>query len=207
VKVADGVIDRVPVTAVEAMVLAGGEDEPSRDHRQLIRSSTLVAREASNVVEQLCGRRPVAPSTGATPLQLLVHAYQWSVFLVREEVPGTPVGGWRWWYDPTRRAWELTRRWGFTPSRPTSTVEMKEQLAADLTEMWCRSCLRVGERAPRHRGELCRWCGAFEAAEGFLPPVDLVEAHADGRRITDAMIVPHRQAHRARTARKGRARR
>ena len=207
VTVSRGVVDRVPVTSVEAMALGGSTDEATLALDQLARAARWCATDAASAVERTLGQRPVEPSGAVTPMQLVVQAYRCAVVLVdldQVQVPGAAVDR---WYKPTRRVWELCNRWGFSPSRPTSSVDTRELLAVDLTEMWCRSCLRVGERAPRHRGELCRWCESFKAAEGFLPPVELVEAHADGRRISEAMIAPHRQAHRDRQARKGRARR
>jgi hypothetical protein len=207
VVVAGGWVDRVPVTSVEALAIGGARDEATLASDQLARAARFCATDAADVVERVLGQRPVMPAESASPMQLVVQAYRCAVVLVQlegEEVSSSTVGR---WYKPTRRVWELCSRWGFSPTMERSSADARELLAVDLTEMWCRSCLRVGERAPRDRGDLCRWCRTFHGVEGFLPPVDLVEAHADGRRITEAMIAPHRQAHQARVARKGRARR
>lgn len=68
------------------------------------------------------------------------------------------------------------------------------ELANDPTEMWCRSCLRVGQREPRsdRYDGLCRWCGDFEGAQGFSPTLNLLDFHHDGKRITEAMIAAER---------------
>lgn len=65
-------------------------------------------------------------------------------------------------------------------------------LASDLTGQWCTSCLRIGAREPRSdrytTDALCRWCGDFQATQGWLPTPPLVEAHCDRRKITEAMV-------------------
>lgn len=89
-----------------------------------------------------------------------------------------------------------------------ATVHEKRsaELATDQTEMWCRSCLRVGRRATRSdrypEEGLCRWCGDFKGAEGFLPTLNLIDAHHDARRITQAMV----EAERPKTEKKKRRR-
>ncbi len=207
VRVSEGVVDRVPVTSVEALALDGVSDEATVASGLLLRHARWCALAASDEIERSTGQRPVSPGEDAGPLRLVVHAYRCSLVLVDAEPMATAPSQWSAWYSSTRRVWDLCNRWGFSPSRPSTSSDVRELLAVDLTEMWCRSCLRVGERAPRDRGELCRWCRSFHGAEGFLPPVELVEAHADGRRITEQMIIPFRQAHRARqTAKRRRGR-
>ena len=95
-------------------------------------------------------------------------------------------------------AWHVTQTWGYEPGRPVVPKAVAELLAVDLTEQWCTSHLRVGAKRERDRGELCQWCRKFEAVEGFLPPVALVELHVDHGRVYDHQIAPHRQAHRDR---------
>lgn len=78
----------------------------------------------------------------------------------------------------------------------TSPATVREQrsaeLASDQTEMWCRSCLRVGQRAGRSEryptDGLCKWCGDFQATNGFLPTLTLIDAHHEGRKITQQMV-------------------
>lgn len=52
----------------------------------------------------------------------------------------------------------------------------------------CESCWRVGTRSPTKNpgGAMCRWCG--DMARGLeldMPPVLLVEKHAQGKQVTD----------------------
>jgi len=91
----------------------------------------------------------------------------------------------------------ITVRWGYDPKKGEAADD-PALLATDLTEMWCRSCLRAGARYPRWRGDLCKWCYEFNLTEGFLPPPDIIEARAAGKRITEPMVLPHRQRHRDR---------
>ncbi len=203
----DGVIDRVPVSSVEAAVLDGGVDEAARGFVQLCELSVRAGQRGSLVVLDAFGQFPIEPSLDpVVPLRWSVHSFRCARLLVEAEWSGRPAGGWRRWVDDVTSLWNVTQRWAPDPTRPKTAVD-RSALAVDLTEMWCRSCLRVGERSPRHRGELCRWCYQFQAGEGFLVPVDIVEAHAAGRKVTEQMIAPHRQAHRDRIARKGQRRR
>jgi hypothetical protein len=77
-------------------------------------------------------------------------------------------------------------------------------VAADLTdaqvsaEGWCVSCWRDGGyREPvaiqpngvRRFRDLCLWCGRFAAAhDGKRPPLSLVKARREGRRVTERMV-------------------
>lgn len=84
-----------------------------------------------------------------------------------------------------------------TADPQTPTVERAVQLATDLTDMWCRSCLRIGQRAgrsDRYADGLCRWCGDFTGAQGFLPTLDLLDAYHAGKRITETMVAAARQS-------------
>lgn len=82
-----------------------------------------------------------------------------------------------------REEFDLTSRWMFATvngserhSRPTSD------------EDWCRSCLRIDWLNPRSRGDLCDWCYRYVAAEGEQPPLELITARRDGKRITTSMV-------------------
>lgn len=97
----------------------------------------------------------------------------------------------------------LTVRWGYDPKKGESADD-PTLLATDLTEMWCRSCLRAGSRYPRYVGDLCQWCWRFHQEQGFLPPPEIIDARARGQRITEQMVEPHRRRHRER--RKSRSR-
>lgn len=198
-------VDRVPVTSVEAMVMAGESDVAQRALAQLVVEIGDAAHLGSDVVEQFMGQRPIGPEPFAQPLQLVMHTFRCSRLLVGLDVSDrwSPVGGWDRWHRPVRRVWQLTKSWGFVPTEPGVTVQ-RELLASDLTGRWCRSCLRAGVREERDRNsEFCTWCRKFEQLEGFIPPFDLVHARSNDQRITEAMIVPYRQAHRARLKKAG----
>lgn len=93
-------------------------------------------------------------------------------------------------HDHTSELAEIVSRWGAAPAPARSP--RPAGLVNDITELWCESCLRNGTREPRSNRYptkgLCRWCGDFEAEQGFLPTLDLLDARRDGRRITEAMV-------------------
>lgn len=87
-------------------------------------------------------------------------------------------------------------------SPPTQTLRrvLATDAAADLnrrsTDTWCTSCIRVGSMAPQRKegGTLCRWCSDLSRAlGGATPPKNLVERHAQGRRITEQDITKAKQ--------------
>jgi len=84
---------------------------------------------------------------------------------------------------------DVVSRWS---GRSETKVVDAQRLADDQSGMWCRSCLRVGTREPRTdrypKHGLCRWCGDFQAHQGFLPTPLLLEARRDGRTITVTMV-------------------
>jgi hypothetical protein len=58
----------------------------------------------------------------------------------------------------------------------------------------CRSCARTeGHNGPRfvevHYKDRCRWCYDFNRVYKTDPPVELVEAHHAGKRITERMVL------------------
>lgn len=191
----------VPVSSVEAAALAGEPDTAARMLVELTSEAGAASSWASNVVEQFTRERPIDPAFSTSTL--VVHAYRCARVLVHLDVPESwsPTGGWNTWTRPARRVWQLTQAWGWVPSEPTPS-QQRELLAVDLTGQWCRSCLRAGAREHRDRNnEMCTWCRKFDQAEGFTPPLELVKARADNQRITEAMVLPYRQAHRDRLKR------
>ena len=52
----------------------------------------------------------------------------------------------------------------------------------------CRVHAAIGEFVAVYRSERCSWCYKFELVEGVEPPVDLLRARAQGKKITPAMI-------------------
>lgn len=72
------------------------------------------------------------------------------------------------------------------------TEKWRHHLATEtdhVPDLGCVSCRRIGTYEPRRSegGELCRWCQDIARHLGKrLPPLELVERHAQGKRITDA---------------------
>lgn len=69
---------------------------------------------------------------------------------------------------------------------------------ANAGDGWCRSCHRNGGHlepvtlktdGTRRYGDLCRFCGEWAAAhDGAHPPLPILRARHDGRRITQALV-------------------
>ena len=180
---------------------SGGTPRPDPALDALRRVAVLAATcalDGSDTVEAVTGQRPVAPM--ALPMQQTVHAYRCANLLVKGSWPAGDADLRTWHADAdalariVRTHAQTTRIAAPVPRGATNGP------AVDLTGMWCVHCLSVGVRAPRDRGESCSWCYRFERAEGFPPPGTLLNARANGVRITEAMVQPHRQAHRDRKA-------
>jgi hypothetical protein len=59
----------------------------------------------------------------------------------------------------------------------------------NLTDDGCVSCARIRRWSPIHRGRRCRWCGDWTASQGGGdPPIDILHAHHDGRRVTVRLV-------------------
>ena len=86
----------------------------------------------------------------------------------------------------------------------TAAATYRDDDAAPQTIIWCSSCSRTRDSlgrtnlSPAHvnthempgidDGPLCRWCYDFARQHHVLPPITILEAHRDGRRITQQMI-------------------
>lgn len=85
----------------------------------------------------------------------------------------------------------LTRQ--AVPKPVTTSATDSVDLAADG---WCVSCHtdnRFCEPITEDRGvrvyeNLCRWCGTFRRTEGVLPPLELLRARHEGRKVTTLMV-------------------
>lgn len=101
---------------------------------------------------------------------------------------------------------KVVRSWAAPTQAPTPR---SADLAADGTEMWCRSHLRVGHREPRSdrypTDGVCRPCGDFHAEHGWWPTLEIIDAMIDGRHIDIARLT--REEHATRRAAKSRKRR
>jgi len=79
-------------------------------------------------------------------------------------------------------------------TNPALTVRPALQLDATVADDgWCVSCHRddrhcepISENYTSRK--LCRWCGDFRGAHGFLPPVDILHDRHQGRRITKQRV-------------------
>jgi hypothetical protein len=91
------------------------------------------------------------------------------------------------WLATIDRLHPLCQRW----AKPTRTpIAAAEQLATDLTETWCRRCLALGYRNPRHRGDRCRWCYDLEREHGITVATNaMIEAHEAGNNIRVARLI------------------
>lgn len=97
----------------------------------------------------------------------------------------------------------LVRAWAPVCEPDGKQRRLSGELAADPTERWCRSCLRLGaknERSQRYRAGVCRRCGDFHAAAGVWPNLEVLEAITSGEPVTEQMM----QRARKRKKRRGR---
>lgn len=85
-------------------------------------------------------------------------------------------------FDAVQTIYDVAGRWGRRPEASTFRGEVP-----DPSE-WCASCLRIGKCSPRFRGDECSWCYDYRRSEGEKPPVDLLTAHHEGRKITRRMV-------------------
>lgn len=90
----------------------------------------------------------------------------------------------------------------------TAQANYRDDDTPPPTIIWCSSCMRIRDHhgrqhlSPAHvnthdiagipDGPLCRWCYDFARTHYVLPPTTLLEAHRDGRRITQTMIAQAR---------------
>jgi hypothetical protein len=185
-------------TVVERCVssLGGAGKAERRELERLERLPVDIEASVFVVVARLSSARsiPSAPLTSTS-----VRRLAWSRWAVRSII-GTygerllarplPVNSVNLLHAQAAELDQLIRRHTDAPHRATP-IE-KSELASDPSEKWCRSHLRIGalrQRSDRYPTDgVCRWCGDFRGAQGFMPSPDLLEAHRDGKRITDAML-------------------
>jgi hypothetical protein len=67
------------------------------------------------------------------------------------------------------------------PIVPPSTMN-------DPSDLWCSHHLRLGLCEPRHRNDLCRYCGDFLALWKVRPPIGILRDRHQGKRITEARV-------------------
>jgi hypothetical protein len=197
-------IDRVPATSVEAMAMRG-DDRAALDLERLSNRAASVSVFCSEVLHDVTDKHLASPA-GAGPARLVMHAYG-CASLVRRLHDARALLPHKSPMDRALRAvgrlervvdawaWKAGEQAG--PARP-------DLLAVDPTEKRCRSHLRAGYIIDRHSGELCQWCYKFELAQGFPPPLQLVQLTIDRARgghlgpVYDHEIAPFRAAERDR---------
>jgi hypothetical protein len=197
-------VDRVPITSVEAMALAG-PDEVARARTSLEDGARLLADCSATAVRDMLAGNPPAPRPGTLGA---MHYAWWCVSVLHMAAEqgrlraDRPLSGWRPLYQSTERVYHVCTRWGFTATTPAPGPD-RDLLPHDLTELNCRACLYVGRREKRFRGELCEWCYRFSLKEGFTPTRRLIEDfHANNRRgLTAQLLDAERAAFKARKKR------
>jgi len=76
---------------------------------------------------------------------------------------------------------------------PTTAMQRPDPSSATAPDGWCTSCwrdnrthepisVRPGGTAPYYAG-LCKWCGDFKNAQGYLPTLPLLRIHHAGRNV------------------------
>lgn len=155
---------------------------PSSPEREALAELDRLAERVVLRVERIVARsgcRLAPPPADRYTVRRLVWA-RWAIRVVEQlgtELPARQV-------DPlfvdAARLDQLCTTWG--PARRVAARDA--ELAVDDTERWCRSHLRVGDRVDRSdryaADGLCRWCGDFAAEQGWLPTLDIVDAHTSG---------------------------
>lgn len=100
--------------------------------------------------------------------------------------------------DPVRRA-ALDVRRGLTGAlgdlrMAVTALGNADRPAPATGEPGCRSCARIGVWSVVHRGKsgndtaLCKWCYEWNAIHAEDPPEPILQAHADGKRITTRLV-------------------
>lgn len=197
---ADDEGEHVPTTSVEMQALFGSRDHAGAKLAEL----RLAAVDVVHGLGRACTSAGVDPGPNfdsvVTTWRIVLLAYARARRL-QTFGPGDRPEVWSALDDIDRnvdRVYKLCQAWGYEPGEPVVSKDRAELLAVDLTDQWCTSHLRVGDKRNRDRGELCQWCRKFRDVEGFVPPVELVRIHVDDRRVYDHQIAPFRQAHRDR---------
>lgn len=99
----------------------------------------------------------------------------------------------------SRRVYDRTIRWGYATAgefandhTPAPNWRAGEEPEHNRRK-WCTSCERLRRSEPVFRGELCKWCYDFNAAEKELPPPEILDAKHRGVRITTAVLADWRR--------------
>ena len=85
----------------------------------------------------------------------------------------------------------ITDRWGWQQAgecNHSAAPRYAGQVPDNGEVRWCVSCARLHKTTHTFAADQCRWCYEFKRAEGVLPPLELLDAHHQGKRITEAMV-------------------
>lgn len=200
--------DRVPVSSVERVALGlAADDVAARRLAELGSVSVLLADRLGSVCVAAGVDPGPCPPVGASPLRWVVLGLARVQRLLRAPEDrlaelGEMVDGCR---SMAGRVADIVQVWGYAPAVPQVRPAVRQVLAVDLTERWCTSHLRVGERRPRTRGVLCDWCDRqvrLARAQGVdsweAPPVELVRKHVEHGKVYAQDIEPFLRAARDR---------
>ena len=157
--------------------------DPARTANTTIRTLTQDSAETAPMKLLLGGHPSALQPPHNNPIAQAVYAHR-AARLIHATTPPDQLPLFDHWLTTVNNLHRTILRWAWTTHTPART---SEQLATDLTDMWCRRCLTAGIRQPRHRGDLCRFCYDWQRTWRQLPPHHILTAHADGRRITTDM--------------------
>lgn len=193
----DTVVERQVIAADGGLRARPAEARALDDLVRLAERVVVLAVELARIV----GRPHQGPLDNG-PLRRLVWA-RWALRSIEgtsTKNPGVMLPGRiidRLWRDVVALS-DLVEVYGPPREAP---VKRSDELAVDLTEQLCTSHLRIGQRAPRDKRYtgigLCRWCGDYLAAHGFVPTLEIVDAHENKNPIALARLTRDEKALRA----------
>lgn len=170
----DTIVERV---AFKSSTERSDLDELERLTKAIVERTNLIANHHGYKLPEPQGTPARQLTWTRWTLRLLIDAY------------AQPSSKWceRLHQDTIRLA-DIVDHWN--PHQPTTR---SPGLAQDDTQQWCRSHLRIGNRTPRDsrypKHGLCRWCGDFQAEQGFLPTLDILDAHETGSPLAVARAI------------------
>lgn len=193
----------VPVTSVEVRALGfAGRDVAERKLTELRRSAIdMVHGFGAACTSAGVDPGPFDSASGTSRIVALGYARVRRLQRAGVSDEGS-VQGWLKILDPkVESVFHICQNWGYVPGTPSVPKARAELLAVDLTELWCTSHLRVGDKRERSRGELCDWCyrhGPLLVATWDAPPLDLVRLHVDHGKVYAHQVEPFLKAERDR---------
>ncbi len=176
--------------------------DPARTANDDIRTLAQESAETAAMKLLLGGHPGALQPTHNNPIAQAVYAHR-AARLIHATTPPDQLPLFDHWLTTVNHLHRTILRWAWTTHTPTPT---NEQLATDLTDMWCRRHLAHGLKKDRYRGDLCQWCYRHHAKHGEHPTEPMIEAHEAGNWRRLAGLINAREAELA-TMRKPRKRR